>query len=149
MPTVSSHTPAWLARPSTGFQLFQPGEKSRTTNALSNGAGKKVEHRGPRRTIAHRGTEIFFVVGNEIRWSDLVLLKDGGDEQGVTRRSTLGGGAASTGGIEERDDFDKYCKVHFSIAGNATSTNGLVRRSSKLQSLDKSDSLSYHHLETC
>lgn len=31
---------------------------------------------GHRRTIARRGTEIFVVVNNEIRWSDLCMLKD-------------------------------------------------------------------------
>ena len=31
---------------------------------------------GHRRTIARRGTEIFVVVDNEIRWSDLCMLKD-------------------------------------------------------------------------
>lgn len=31
---------------------------------------------GNRRTIARRGTELFVVVNNEIRWSDLCMLKD-------------------------------------------------------------------------
>lgn len=33
-----------------------------------------------RRIIARRGTEIFVVVDNEIRWSDLCLLKDDWEE---------------------------------------------------------------------
>lgn len=102
MPKILSHTPAWLSRPSTGFKLFQPGDKPRTPQALNNGAGKKMDYTGPQRTVVHRGTEIFFVVGNELRWSDLVLLKEGEEEEDVT---TEGG------------DLEKYCKVEGIFTG--------------------------------
>lgn len=78
---VVGHTPAWLSRPSTGFQVFQPKEKSKSQSTLSNGYGKKIDHRGPARTLARRGTEIFFVIENEIRWTDLVALKESGDNE--------------------------------------------------------------------
>ena len=35
---------------------------------------------GPFRRIAHRGTEIFVAVGNEIRWSELGTVKDAGED---------------------------------------------------------------------
>ncbi|GAB7354496.1 hypothetical protein MBLNU459_g4966t1 [Dothideomycetes sp. NU459] len=81
MAKVASHTPNWLSRPSPGFQLFQPTAQTKAPASWSLGQGKKTGHAGPCRTIAHRGTEIFVVVGNEIRWSDLVLLRDAAGEQ--------------------------------------------------------------------
>ncbi|PNS18060.1 hypothetical protein CAC42_4019 [Sphaceloma murrayae] len=80
MMNITGHTPAWLSRPSTGFQVFQPAEKSKAQSTLSNGYGKKIESRGPLKTLAHRGTEVFYVVENEIRWTDLVALKEAGDD---------------------------------------------------------------------
>ena len=114
MPKVLSHTPAWLSRPSPGFQVFQPAEKSRTTAALSNGHGKKIDHRGPLRTVAHRGTQIFFVAGNELRWTDLVLLKDAGEEASALRQSFRTGGAgvgqqATANG--EQESISKYSRA--------------------------------------
>ncbi|KAG8625168.1 hypothetical protein KVT40_006919 [Elsinoe batatas] len=80
MSKVTAHTPAWLSRPSTGFEVFQPAGK-KSGNALSNGFGKKVDHRGPTRTVVNRGTEVFFVVDNELRWSDMVALKEAGEAE--------------------------------------------------------------------
>lgn len=117
MTKVLSHTPAWLSRPAPGFQVFQPAEKARSAPALSNGQGKKLDYRGPVRTIAHRGTQVFFVAGNEIRWSDLVLLKDAGEEADTLRRS-LRTGAASVGQqdvpIEGQEASLKYSRVNMS-----------------------------------
>ncbi|KAL8824332.1 MAG: hypothetical protein Q9170_008191 [Blastenia crenularia] len=81
MPKVLSYTPPWLSRPSPGFKLFDSTRKptiSTTQNGFkaSNGKQNEEDCRGPQRTIAHRNTEIFTVVNNEIRWSDLTLLKD-------------------------------------------------------------------------
>lgn len=81
MAKVINHTPNWLSRPSSGFQLFQPDPQTKTPTTLSNGKGKKIEYSGPCKTIAHRATEIFVLVGNEIRWSDLVLLRDAAGDQ--------------------------------------------------------------------
>lgn len=41
---------------------------------------------GPLRTIACRGTQIFVAMGKEIRWSDLVLLKDYETERAARSR---------------------------------------------------------------
>jgi len=72
MPGVSSFTPAWLSRPSPGFSLFNhnPFDTSK-----KQPGGTESTATGPNRTIASRGTELFVAVGNEIRWSDLILLR--------------------------------------------------------------------------
>ena len=75
MARVASHTPSWLSAPSPGFNLFQRATDSKPAAAYRNGNDKDASH-GPSRTIAHRGTEVFVLVGNDIRWSDLVMLKD-------------------------------------------------------------------------
>ncbi|KAG9904544.1 hypothetical protein KCV05_g8811, partial [Aureobasidium melanogenum] len=75
MARVIGHTPSWLAAPSPGFNLFQRNADTKAPSALRN-SSNKADSAGPTRTIAHRGTEIFVLVGNEIRWSDLVSLKD-------------------------------------------------------------------------
>ena len=54
MPKILSYTPAWLSRPSSGFDLFSSKVKSSTPSTS--------DFIGPRRTIARRGTEIFVVV---------------------------------------------------------------------------------------
>ncbi|KAG9721353.1 hypothetical protein KCU73_g14270, partial [Aureobasidium melanogenum] len=75
MARVIGHTPSWLSAPSPGFNLFQRNADTKAPAALRN-SSNKADPAGPTRTIAHRGTEIFVLVGNEIRWSDLVSLKD-------------------------------------------------------------------------
>jgi nucleoporin NUP82 len=78
MPKVLSYTPGWLSRPSPGFQIFADAPKTSPPAHVSSAHGADV----PLRTIARRGTQIFVAVGNEIRWSDLVLLKDYESEAG-------------------------------------------------------------------
>ncbi|KAF2867384.1 hypothetical protein BDV95DRAFT_631149 [Massariosphaeria phaeospora] len=76
MPKVLAYTPAWLARPNPGYDLFAP------KTASGNWIPKKQEENpqngpvGPRKTIATRGSEVFVAVGHEIRWADLVQLKE-------------------------------------------------------------------------
>lgn len=38
-------------------------------------------YRGPKRTMARRGTELFVAVGKQLRWSDLRMLKDDYEEK--------------------------------------------------------------------
>jgi nucleoporin NUP82 len=71
MPKVLSYTPEWLSRPSPGYHLFAPKQGN------GDGAAAKSKDFGPRKTIATRGSEIFVAVGHEIRWADLVNLKEG------------------------------------------------------------------------
>lgn len=85
MPRIISYTPAWLSRPSPGFHLFSNStlneqEHARKPSNERNGK-RNSTYVGPKRTIARRGTEVFVVVDNQIRWSDLCMLKDKWDEQ--------------------------------------------------------------------
>ena len=77
MPRVLGYTPAWLTRPSPGFQLFNTApqiQESQSRGANINSV--QVDFVGPNRTIARRDREIFVVAGKQIRWADLPSLKD-------------------------------------------------------------------------
>ena len=77
MPKVLSYTPAWLSRPSPGFQLVNTAplvQESRFGKGIDQ--SDQDEYVGPNRTIARRNTQIFLVVGKQIRWADLPSLKD-------------------------------------------------------------------------
>ncbi|KAI9723270.1 MAG: hypothetical protein M1812_001152 [Candelaria pacifica] len=108
MPKILSYTPAWLSRPSPGFDTFSSkassrpssSSKARSPKRNSNGTTGTASYVGPRRTIARRGTEIFVVVDNQIRWSELCMLKDDWEEaqelkaqsvKGKRRSSTING----------------------------------------------------------
>lgn len=73
MPKVLSRQPRWLDYNTPAYDFFQPNDKSR--------AAQDAQEHAPRRKIAHRGTEIFTAVGNELRWSDLALLKEAAEEK--------------------------------------------------------------------
>jgi hypothetical protein len=63
MPRVLSYTPSWLSRPSMGFQIFADPKSPKETHVA--------------RLVARHGTQIFIATqNNEIRWTDLVYLKD-------------------------------------------------------------------------
>ena len=70
MPKILGYTPDWLSRPNPGYHLFAPKQTD------GNGVVARRPEPGPRKTIATRGSEIFVAVGNEIRWADLVNLKE-------------------------------------------------------------------------
>ncbi|KAI1085772.1 hypothetical protein F5B20DRAFT_567632 [Whalleya microplaca] len=74
MPKIKNYTPAWLLSPSPGHDLFKPDPEDPHSSAsyLSQNPSRPA----PRRTIARRGTEVFIAVGKEIRWADLVFLKE-------------------------------------------------------------------------
>lgn len=116
MSKVLAHTPSWLSRPSPGFDFFQPVPNAKAPSALSNGSGKKLDYAGPSRIIAHRDTEVFYAVGNEIRWTDLVLLKDAGESQEQKCRQSLGrsrGVSRQNGNGESGiEDEDLYYRVN-------------------------------------
>jgi nucleoporin NUP82 len=73
MPKIKSFAPSWLNEPSPGHKLFEPSTDDVRIPATPYGKKPKP---GPRRTITHRGTEIFVAVGKQIRWGDLTYLKD-------------------------------------------------------------------------
>ncbi|EME45042.1 hypothetical protein DOTSEDRAFT_70922 [Dothistroma septosporum NZE10] len=72
MPKILSQQPRWLDHGTPGYDFFQPGriDKTSSSNATTE---------GPLRRVAHRGSELFVAVGNEIRWSHLSTLKDAGE----------------------------------------------------------------------
>lgn len=83
MSKIKSYTPGWLSKPSPGHALFQASAEDLNTSSFSS---RRKARPGPRRTIARRGTEIFVAVNREIRWGDLVYLKDSWAEKaGRTR----------------------------------------------------------------
>lgn len=47
-----------------------------TSTSVSGGTSKYNANPGPKRTIARRGAEVFVAVGKEIRWADLVYVKE-------------------------------------------------------------------------
>ena len=73
MRKILERDPAWLARPAPGYQLFQQDPTSKSQQAHD------ASYEGPLRKIAHRGSELFVAVGNELRWSEIGLMKDAGE----------------------------------------------------------------------
>lgn len=81
MPDIVSYTPAWLSNPSLGHEIFTPTRPKSvdgrpTSTSISGGTSKYNANPGPKRTIARRGAEVFVAVGKEIRWADLVYVKE-------------------------------------------------------------------------
>ncbi|KAI2630892.1 hypothetical protein GGR54DRAFT_175559 [Hypoxylon sp. NC1633] len=87
MPKIKSYTPAWLLPPSPGHDLFAPNttESPNGSSYTSNASSKS----SPRRTLARRGTEVFIAVGKEIRWADLVYLKERWQEKQAEGRGDV------------------------------------------------------------
>lgn len=93
MPQVLGYTPTWLSKPNPGHEIFTAGPISNQT-VFGNTYGsndRKSNKSGPRRTIARRGTEVFIAVGTEIRWADLVYLKETWENKQENQRSFLKG----------------------------------------------------------
>ncbi|KAK8082514.1 nuclear pore complex protein An-Nup82 [Apiospora saccharicola] len=86
MPKVKAYTPAWLSRPSPGHRVFAPvaGEPRPSTYSSSRSDISKI---GPRRTIAQSGSQVYVAVGKEIRWVDLIELKEKWQEKDVRGRT--------------------------------------------------------------
>ncbi len=76
MPKIRSYTPAWLSKPSPGHDLFTPSASDTPKPSSIYSSTRANAISGPRRTIARRGSEVFVAVGTEIRWADLVYLKE-------------------------------------------------------------------------
>lgn len=82
MSNIRSYTPSWLSKPAPGHNLFQASQEDLNASATSKRRGRP----GPRRTIARRGTEVFVAVNREIRWGDLVYLKESWAEKSASTR---------------------------------------------------------------
>lgn len=115
MPKILSYTPAWLSTPSPGHGIFTASTKQTTDvltspNKFSNGTSKKIDKPGPKRTIAHRGSETFVAVGKEIRWADLVIVKEGHENQ-QDKKFRQSGRYAAFSDDESNDDVPEGCRV--------------------------------------
>ncbi len=108
MPKIISYTPPWLSRPAPGYHLFS---RSSVQNEAKNGY-HSTRHR---RTIARRGTEVFVVVDNEIRWSDLCMLKDvweEGQERNKNEKAPdENGGSNGDFGLADEDTAKRSYRV--------------------------------------
>jgi nucleoporin NUP82 len=101
MPKILSYTPPWLSRPSPGSKIFSDprGHVSQTSTSnrtfqlgSPNAVNQDESCQGPRRLLANRGTEIFTVVDNKIRWADLAKVRSDWDEQADAREAHGGAG---------------------------------------------------------
>ena len=72
MPQILSQQPRWLSRGTPGHALFQ-------ASASSGRQQQPPLSDIPFRRLAHRGTEVFVAVDNELRWSDVTVLQDSHD----------------------------------------------------------------------
>ncbi|KZF21699.1 hypothetical protein L228DRAFT_261841 [Xylona heveae TC161] len=112
MPRILSYTPSWLLRPSPGFDVFAGSpkrdilpSKTPSQSSPSKDAPSKDGYLGPARNLAHRGTEVFVVVDNQIRWAGLSLLKVNWKEQEERKEfRKLGGSRDISSPDEEASD---------------------------------------------
>lgn len=99
MPKVTSHTPPWLCRPSPGASFFT----GKPSAAVDKQAPKRVAYEGPQKTLAQRGTEVFALVDNQIRWSNLVTLKAESSSKPKSQKNETGKGA------KQKKEFYRVC----------------------------------------
>ncbi|EGE81924.1 hypothetical protein RJZ56_003794 [Blastomyces dermatitidis] len=82
MPKVIDYSPPWLSRPSPGATFFlssrseRPSQANRISKSKDASDTREQRYLGPKRTLARRGTEVFAVVDNQIRWSNLSTLEN-------------------------------------------------------------------------
>ncbi|PYH45857.1 uncharacterized protein BP01DRAFT_422918 [Aspergillus saccharolyticus JOP 1030-1] len=118
MPKVISFTPPWLSRPSPGASIFLNAGTKHPETSLTT---KNQQYAGPKRIQAKRGNELFTVVNNQIRWSDLTRVKD--EWQHQTRRKN---GSSDTQPESEKSVHYKILltPVHENIRQLIPSPNG-------------------------
>ncbi|KAK4624124.1 Nucleoporin NUP82 [Fulvia fulva] len=71
MAKILAQQPRWLDHGTPGYDFFQPNERHKSAQSDSTADA-------PLRRVAHRGSEVFVAVGNEIRWSHLSTLQEAG-----------------------------------------------------------------------
>ncbi|EED21886.1 conserved hypothetical protein [Talaromyces stipitatus ATCC 10500] len=103
MPKAASHTPPWLCRPSPAASFFTRDPSKKHDSRIQNENGEYI---GPQRTLAHRDTEVFAVVDNQIRWADLATLK--AEWSPKPKSSPKKGKASTKKGIEEDEKTASY-----------------------------------------
>ena len=77
MQRVIERDPSWLDRFTPAAQLFKPSKEKEPRATQS----KNSPYTGPLKRIAHRGTEVFVAVGNELRWSEVTALKEAAEDR--------------------------------------------------------------------
>lgn len=88
MPKILQRAPRWLDHGRPAHDFLQPAKKSSSDGKVRAANDNESARDGPSRNIAHRGTEVFFATGNELRWADLATLKEAGE--GGTRGPSSG-----------------------------------------------------------
>lgn len=88
MPKIKSFTPAWLAKPAPGHNLFAPSETTPKSSPFSSPSRSKT-YVGPTHTIARSGSQVFVAVGREVRWADLIDLKERWLEKATRGRQSV------------------------------------------------------------
>ncbi|KAI1879384.1 hypothetical protein JX265_002338 [Neoarthrinium moseri] len=85
MPKIKGFDAAWLAdKTAPGHKLFAPSNDAPKSSPFSSKAKVKP---GPTRTIARSGSQVFVAVGKEIRWADLIDLRERWAEKTTRGRS--------------------------------------------------------------
>jgi nucleoporin NUP82 len=129
MPKVIGYKAPWISRPAAGSRIFSdPAPHSPTSPTKQRASfldpNGTQDYQGPRRLIARRGTEIFTVVGNSIRWADLAAVKDNWTEQRDTR-----GKIVTPGASEEQNSLPEYralsAPVYYQIRQLVISPSGV------------------------
>lgn len=119
MPQVLGYTPTWLSKPNPGHEMFTAGPTSNTASGNGyNSNHNKSNKSGPRRTIARRGTEVFIAVGKEIRWADLVYLKETWENKQENQRSFLKGKSRVGEEIEAEEKAAQGYRVSCKASSN-------------------------------
>lgn len=98
MPKIKGWTPAWLDKPAPGSKLFAPSKDDQKSSAFSSKARSKP---GPTRTIARSGSQVFVAVGKEVRWADLIDLKERWQEKTSRGRTGVRIKRESSGGVQD------------------------------------------------
>ncbi|EEP75951.1 conserved hypothetical protein [Uncinocarpus reesii 1704] len=111
MPRVVDYAPAWLSRPSPGATFFSSSSSKKPSE------NDAESYFGPTNILARRGTEVFAVVDNQIRWANLALLKDQWQEGVRQKRRETGYGSDET-------DTVSSGSVRISKNGAGNKTNG-------------------------
>ncbi|KAK8049992.1 nucleoporin NUP82 [Apiospora phragmitis] len=105
MPKVKAYTPAWLSRPSPGHRVFAPSAGEPRPSAYSS-SRSDLTKTGPRRTIAQSGSQVFVAVGKEIRWVDLIELKEKWQEKDVRGRTDFRIKREDSNGLDTNELLD-------------------------------------------
>lgn len=130
MPKVIGYTPPWLSRPSPGARIFSdpapqsPASPSKRSSYLT-APPSSDNYQGPRRLVASRGTEIFTVVGNKIRWADLASVRDEWEEGFQSGNSRFGGSRATDSGAQNHAYRTLDVSVYYKIRQIAISPSGV------------------------